>query len=185
MDELKAIQASQTGDKTAFSELIEQYYRNIYRYAYHCAGNHQDADDICQETFLKAFGNIKALKDVEKFKGWIFRIASNLSRKRIKKMKCEKNVISFTSVDSLPQGYEGKDLQPYESLFSEEKKRMILKELQKMPVQVRMATILVLIEGQTQKETAEILNCSESTISRDLNTAKNVLRIKLQKFVSE
>ena len=183
MDELAAIQASQAGDKTAFSELIEQYYRNIYRYAYQCIGNNQDADDICQETFLRAFGNIRSLKDGKNFKAWIFRIASNLSRKRIKKMKFEKNMITQSSANILPRRFEDRNLQPDEKLSGKEKTRMILEEFQKMPEQIRMATILVLIEGQTQKETAEILNCSEATISRDLNTAKNLLRSKLQHLI--
>lgn len=183
MDESKAVQASQAGDKAAFSGLIEQYYKNIYRYAYQCTGNHQDADDICQETFLRALGNIKMLKDGEKFKGWIFRIASNLSRKRIKKLKIEKNRKSLTSVDVSQRRFEETEKQPLENLSGKEKAMIILEGLQEMPEQIRKAIILVLIEGQTQKEVAEILDCSEATVSRNVNTAKNLLRHRLQNLV--
>ena len=183
MDELKAIQASRAGDKNAFAGLIGQYYKNIYRYAYQCTGNHQDADDICQETFLRAFDNIRTLKDGKKFKGWIFQIASNLSRKRIKKLKFEKRVISLTSDDSLPGRFEDTNAQPLENLSGREKAMLVQEELQKMPGRVREAAILVLIEGQTQKEAAGILNCSEATISRHLNTAINLLRYRLQNLI--
>jgi len=183
MDELEAIQASRAGDKTAFSRLIEQYYKNIYRYAYQCTGNHQDADDICQETFLRALDNIRDLKDGKRFKGWIFKIASNLSRKRIKSVKFEKNMITSTSVDFLPQRSENKVTQPFENLSVKEKAVIIQDELRKMPEHIRMTTILVLIEGLTQKETAEVLNRSESAVSRDMDIGKDWLRQRLQKLI--
>jgi len=183
MDEITAVKACQAGDDTAFSILISRYYRNIYRYAYQCIGNHQDADDICQETFLRAFDNIKTLKDGKRFKGWIFKIASNLSRKRIKSMKFEKNMVTATTVDSLPQCSGNKDMQPFESLSGREKVTVIQEELRRMPEHMRMATIMVLIEGLTQKETAEILNRSESTISRDIDIGKERLRQRLQKLI--
>jgi len=180
MDEVALVKASQAGDKTAFGMLIDRYYKNIYQYAYQCMGNHQDSDDICQETFFRAFDNIRMLKDAKKFKGWIFKIASNLSRKRIKNIRVEKNILTTACVDSLIQRSEDNGTQPFENLSGRENAIMIQEELQKMPEHIRMATVLVLIEGQTQKETAEILNCSESTISRDLDIGRAWLRKRLR-----
>ncbi|MBN2182431.1 MAG: RNA polymerase sigma factor [Sedimentisphaerales bacterium] len=179
MDEEAAVKTSRAGDKTAFSLLIEQYYKNIYRYAYQFTGSHQDADDICQETFLRAYENIEALKDGKNFKGWIFRIATNLSRKRIKKLKLRDGIVS----NFLPQQNGDKQRQPIEELSVREKALLINRELQKMPEQLRMATTLVLIEGQTQKETAEILDCSESTVSRDVEKGRDWLRSRLENLL--
>ena len=183
MDELEAVRTSRNGDRDAFGVLIERYYKSIYRYAYQCVRNHQDADDICQETFLKALDNIRSLKDGKRFKGWIFQIATNLSRKRIKNISFEKNMITETSVDFLPQRSENKYTQPFENLSGREKAAMIQDELWKMPEHIRMATILVLIEGLTQKETAEVLNRSESSISRDIEIGKDRLRQRLKKLI--
>jgi RNA polymerase sigma-70 factor (ECF subfamily) len=182
MDELAAVRTSQAGDRGAFGVLIERYYKSIYRYAYQFVGNHQDADDICQETFLRALDNIQTLKDGEKFKGWIFQIATNLSRKRIKNMKFEKNMATAAPVDFFPQYSENKNA-PFENVTSREKAAVIQDELWKMPEHIRTATILVLIEGLSQQETADILNRSESTISRDLEIGKDWLRQRLQKFI--
>ncbi len=181
MDELTAVRTSRTGDRGAFGVLIERYYKSIYRYAYQCIGNHQDADDICQETFLRALGNIHALKDGERFKGWIFQIATNLSRKRIKSMKFEK--VTTADFDYLSKHSENEGKQPFENLSGREKAAVIRDELRKMPEHIRMATILVLIEGLTQKETSAALNRSPSAICRDIEIGKDRLRQRLKKLI--
>jgi RNA polymerase sigma-70 factor (ECF subfamily) len=183
MDELTAVKTSRNGDRNAFGVLIERYYKSIYRYAYQCVGNHQDADDICQETFLRALNNIRALKDDKRFKGWIFQIATNLSRKRVKNMSFEKNIVTATDSDFLPRRSENKCTQPFKNVIGREKVAVIQDELWKMPEHIRTATILVLIEGFSQKETAEVLNRSQSSISRDIEIGKDRLRQRLQKLI--
>jgi RNA polymerase sigma-70 factor, ECF subfamily len=181
MDELMAINASQAGDKAAFGLLIDQHYKNIYRYAYHCTGNHQDADDICQETFLRAFDRIGQLKNGNSFREWLFKIASNLSRKRLKKMKYDKNFVSL-SADFQNQPQEKNDIQPFENLTQKEKASIIQQNLQEMSERLRMVTVLVLMENLSQKEAAKILNRSEPSISRDLIEAKARLQSRLCKL---
>ncbi len=182
MDELKAVKASQSGDKAAFGLLVDQHYKNIYRYAYHYTGNHQDADDICQETFLRAFDRIGQLKNGTSFKEWLFTIASNLSRKRIKNMKASRNFVS-QSIDTLNQPPESNEIQPFENLTKKEKAFIIREQLQEMSEHLRMVTVLVLMENMAQKEAAKILNRSEPSISRDLNEARALLQSRLQKLI--
>ena len=91
MDDLLLVGPSQAGDKAAFGSLIDRYYKSIYRFAFQCTGSHHDADEVCQETFLRAFEHIRKLKDGRYFKGWIFMIASNLLRKRAKQRKKYEN----------------------------------------------------------------------------------------------
>ena len=171
MDELTAVKASQAGDKTAFGLLVDQHYKNIYRYAYHCTGNHQDADDICQETFLRAFDRISQLKNGTSFKEWLYKIASNLYRRRIKKMRMNRDFVSL-SANSLNQKQE-----------NNEKVSIVQEQLQEMSERLRMVTVLVLMENMAQKEAAKILKRSEPSISRDLNDAKAWLQSRLQKLI--
>jgi RNA polymerase sigma-70 factor (ECF subfamily) len=178
MDELEAVLASQAGDRAAFGALIDSYYKSIYRFAFQCTGSHQDADDICQETFLRALDRIKQLKDAKCFKGWIFMIASNLSRKRSKQAGHKK-----IASDILLEQSAGDYTQPFESLSGKEKTAELHKRLQEMPEQMRMVIVLVLMEELPQKQVARILNCSEPTISRELNSAKNWLRNKCKDFI--
>jgi len=178
MDEITAVKASQAGDKAAFGVLIDQHYKNIYRFAYHCTGNHQDADDICQETFLRAFDRIGQLKNGGSFREWIFKIASNLSRKHIKKTKISKNFTAAT--DSLDKLYENNDMSPFEKCTQNEKASFIRQQLQEMSERLRTVTVLVLMEDLAQKEVAKILNRSEPSISRDLVEAKKWLQSRLR-----
>jgi RNA polymerase sigma-70 factor (ECF subfamily) len=179
MEETAAVEASRAGDQVAFGFLVDQHYKNIYRYAFYCTGNHQDADDICQETFLRAFGSIRQLKNEDSFRQWLFRIAANLSRKRIKKMKTQRNFVS-SSADSLNQSPENNEVQPFENLTKKEKAAIIQEQLQEMSQRLRMVTVLVLMEDLEQKEAAKILNRSEPSISRDLNDAKAWLQSRLR-----
>ena len=183
MDELAAVRASQAGDRAAFGVLIERYYKNIYRFAYQCTGNHQDADDVCQETFLRAFGGIRKLRDDNCFKGWIFMIASNLSRKRIKDVRCERKLTARTSAGTSLDLSEDKEIQPFEKLSIKEKAMIIQKQLRQMPEHMRLVTILILVDGLTQKDAAGILNCSEASVSRHLDAARNWLRARLRNLI--
>ncbi len=183
MDELTAVIASQAGDKAAFGVLISQYYKSIYRYAYQFTGSYQDADDICQETFLRAYESIKKLENGKCFKGWIFMIATNLARRQIKELMLKKRLAQTTSAGPSPKLFENSDNHPFENLSGKEKAIIIREQLLKMPEQMRLATVLVHIDDFTQKEAAEVLNCSEATISRELTAAMSLMRSKLQNLI--
>lgn len=178
MDEITTVKASQPSERDAFGVLIDQHYKNIYRFAYHCTGNHQDADDICQETFLRAFDRIGQLKNHDSFREWIFKIASNLSKKHIKKIRLNKNFTEKSG--SSGNLYENNDILPFENLTQKERASFIRQQLQEMSERLRMVTVLVLMEGLAQKEASKILNRSEPSISRDLNEAKQWLQSRLR-----
>jgi RNA polymerase sigma-70 factor (ECF subfamily) len=179
MDEVSLVQASQTGNKAAFGLLIDMYYQSIYRLAYHFTGNYHDADDICQETFFRALNSIESLKDGSRFKGWIFMIASNLLRRHTKRKK----MVSRTS-DNLPtENTKNQQSQPFERLSSREKAVVIQKRLQKMPEQMRLVTILTIMEGLSQKEAANVLDFSEASVSRYLEGARKWLHTELQDLI--
>jgi len=183
MDELADVRASRSGDRVAFGSLIDRYYKNIYRFAYQYTGNHQDADDVCQETFLRAFGNIKKLRDDGCFKKWIFAIALNLLRKRVKETEFEKEPVGKTGDNALAELSDDRNTRPFEILSMKEKAMVIQEQLQKMPEHLRLISILVLMEGLTQKDAADVLNCSEATISRHLDAARKVLHTRLQNLL--
>jgi RNA polymerase sigma-70 factor (ECF subfamily) len=183
MDELALVRASQRGNKAAFGSLIDRHYKNIYRLAYQYTGSHQDADDVCQETFLRAFGSIRKLRDAKRFKGWIFMIASNLLRKRAKKSRHQRQLTAEIEDGPAVKLTGGNNVGPFEILSAKEKSGIIHKQLQKMPEHMRLVTVLTLMEGLTQKDAAGVLNCSEASVSRRLDMARKWLRPRLQKFI--
>lgn len=179
MDEVSLVQASRVGNRAAFGSLVDRYYQSIYRLAYHFTGNHYDADDVCQETFVRALDSIESLKDDSRFKGWIFMIASNLVRRHIKKEK----LASRTSNLILPEAAEHEHIQPLERLSNREKAVVIQKRLQEMPEHLRLVTILTIMEGLSQKEAANVLDFSEASVSRYLEAAKKWLHTRLQDLI--
>lgn len=167
----------------AFGSLIDRYYKSIYRFAFQYTGKHHDADEICQESFLRAFENIRKLKDGSRFKGWIFMIASNLLRKRAKQIKREKTLDMENPGNVAIKLAEEKSVQPFESLSTKEKTVVIHEQLRQIPDHMRSVTILILMEGLSQKDAAGILDCSEASVSRHLDMARKWLRIRLRKFI--
>ena len=183
MDDFLLVGSSQAGDRIAFGSLIDRYYKSIYRFAFHYTGRHHDADEVCQETFLRAFENIRKLKDGSRFKGWIFMIASNLLRKRAKQTKREKRLDMENPGSVAIKLAEDKSVQPFETLSKKEKTTIIYEQLQQMPKHMRLVTILILMEGLSQKDAAGMLNCSESSVSRRLDMARKWLKSRLQNFI--
>ena len=177
MDDSNLAIAAQNGDKKAFSSLIDKYYQSIYRVAYQYTSCHSEADEICQETFLKALTNLKKLKKPRSFKQWLFSISSNLLRAKHKRKQLFNNYLNSTSrvEKQAPE-------QPLDRIFQLERKNAIEKCLQEMPEQMRLVTIMVLMEGVHQKEVASILKFSGSSVSRHLSIAKDLLRAKLTKI---
>jgi RNA polymerase sigma-70 factor (ECF subfamily) len=173
------IRASQAGDRQALGELVERYYKRVYRLAYHYAGNHQDADDICQETFLAVTRSIGRLRDGQRFDGWIFVIASNLLRRRCRRRKFRLHF--HAGVEDAAEPLNTRT--PGSDMVRREQAAAVRLELQKMPEKMRLAAILVLMEGQCQKEAAHILGCSEASVSRYVEAARCRLKAGLRGLV--
>lgn len=178
MDETTLVKASQFGDLEAFGLLADKYYRNIYRFAYQYTGNHHEADDMCQETFLRAFDNISKLKKAESFKGWLYIIASNLLRQNGRSNSRRSNLFISTEKEHLSN-----ETGPADTMSKKERNAVIRKKVSQMPEHMRMVTMLVIMEGLSQKEAAGILKRSEASVSRHLEMARNWLREKLKKAI--
>jgi RNA polymerase sigma-70 factor (ECF subfamily) len=183
MEDILLVGASQAGDRIAFGSLTDRYYKSIYRFVFRYTGSHHDADEVCQETFLRAFENIRKLRDGDCFKSWIFMIASNLLRKRVKMLAREKT-LDLENQDSFAAklAVDG-NTEPFKTLSSKEKAMIIHEQLQQMPERMRLVTILIFVEGLSQKDTAEIVKCSESSVSRYLDMARKWLNGRLRNLI--
>lgn len=110
-------------------------------------------------------------------------IALNLLRKHIKQTEYKKTLPAKLHDIASVEVVEDESAKPFETLFREEKAMIIHKQLQTMPELMRLVTILILMEGLTQKVAAGILTCSEATVSRQLDAARNWLRVRLQNLI--
>ncbi len=169
------------GDLESFNQLVLRWERPIYALAYRVLGREEDARDIAQETFLRAFRALKGFKGQAKFSSWLYRIALNLCRDWIRRER-------RTPVAQAPEGIDlielaGEDA-PSESIEEtigrHELGRVVGKAMATLPEDQRTAIILKEYHGLTFQEIAELLDCPLSTVKTRLYQGLSVLRRQLQ-----
>src|ERR1700739_2089339 len=106
-DELALVRAAKRGDDKAFEELVRRYDRNVFRIAQHITQNREDAEDVVQDAFLKAYSNLEQFQGQSKFYTWLVRIAVNEALMKLRRRRPERTVSRDedikTDEDSLPR----------------------------------------------------------------------------------
>ncbi|MGE0394309.1 MAG: RNA polymerase sigma factor [Vicinamibacterales bacterium] len=177
-EELVAL--SMEGDTDSFNQLVLRWERPIYALAYRTLGREDDARDICQETFLRAYRALPGFKGEAKFSSWIYRIALNLCRDWIRKQR-------RTPVMQAPEGVELADLAaergPVESIETLVARRQlsdrVAAAMRTLPEEQRTAIVLKEYHGLTFQEIAEMQGCPLSTVKTRLYQGLTVLRRQL------
>jgi RNA polymerase sigma-70 factor (ECF subfamily) len=166
------------GDHAAFTELVGRFKKKVYSVAYQMLGNHLDADEVTQETFVRIYNRRKQLKDVNYFASFLMRIATNYSidliRKRQKRyvsVEDESQTQTSTSVE-LSEKIDRPD-QIYEK---REILRKIKQTIEQLPPKQRVTVILHDVEGFSKAEVAQILGCPQATVRSNLHIARTKLR---------
>jgi RNA polymerase sigma-70 factor, ECF subfamily len=169
------------GDADSFNQLILRWERPIFALAYRVIGREEDARDVCQETFLRAFRGIAAFKGQAKFSSWLYRIALNLCRDWIRRER-------RTPVVQAPEGIEIFDLaaergpaESVEDLVSrQDMSRMVADAMQTLSDEQRTAIILKEYQGLTFQEIADLQGCPLSTVKTRLYQGLTLLRRELE-----
>src|SRR5271157_770125 len=100
IDETTLVNQAREGDTTAFGELVRRYEAKIFRLAQHITGNREDAEDVLQETFLKAYEHLEQFQGNSKFYTWIVRIAVNQALMKLRRRKTDKSVSIDETIDT-------------------------------------------------------------------------------------
>lgn len=162
---------SQNGDAAAFAELIRKHQRMIHSLTYRMTGSMADADDLAQEAFINAYRQIETYRGASKFSTWLYRIAMNacISWRRRETLRAE-------TAENWAENHD--DTSPAPELANGE---LVHAALLKLPPKQRAAVMLTLHDGMNHAEAAEILNCSETTVSWRVFAAKRKLKRWLEK----
>lgn len=170
----KLIESARKGDQQAMYRLYKLYVQAMYNTCIRMVSNQYDAEDIIQESFVKAFNNLDSFRGESSFGSWLKRIVINQSITFLRKKKQ-----NFQDIDDL-QILADED---EEKSFPEIDPMMIHESIKTLPEKARVVLNLYLLEGYIHKEIAEILNITESTSKSQYLRAKNLLREKLQKEI--
>ena len=181
--ELKALQQR---DKAVFARVLDQNSDRIYRLALKMVGNVQDAEDILQETFIKAFNNIDQFEGRSKISTWLYRIAANESLMLLRKRKGNTVQLDMPletdDGDLIPRQILDWCCLPEKELMSSETQKHIRQAIKTLSDANRAAFILRDVEGLSTQETAEALDISESAVKVRLMRARMQLREELTSF---
>jgi RNA polymerase sigma-70 factor, ECF subfamily len=185
-EELSLVQAAKKGDVGAFGELVKRYDRNVFRIALHITQNREDAEDVVQDAFLKAYENLEQFQGQSKFYTWLVRIAVNEALMKLRRRRPERMVSLDQEVqteeDSMPR--EVADWSPNpEQLYNQAELRDILgKTVQGLPPSFRTVFVLRDVEGLSTEETAQALELSVPAVKSRLLRARLQLRERLNRY---
>jgi RNA polymerase sigma-70 factor (ECF subfamily) len=182
-DESALVARAQAGDSEAFGELVSRYQNKIYRLAKHITQNDEDAEDVLQEAFLKAYEHLSGFQGNSKFYTWIVRIAVNEALMKLRKRKSDRTVPLDEPVDT-GEEMENREIAVWEDnpeqRYSHEEMQQILNEaVQDLKPDFRTVFALRDIEELSTEETAEALGISIPAVKSRLLRARLALREKL------
>jgi RNA polymerase sigma-70 factor (ECF subfamily) len=171
------------GDLESFNQLVIRWERPIFALAYRVIGREEDARDVCQETFLRAFRAIKGFKGQAKFSSWLYRIALNLCRDWIRRerraplVQVPEGLDPMDLANELPSQAESLD----DTVSRREMSSAVARAMASLPEEQRTAIILKEYHGLTFQEIADLLGCPLSTVKTRLYQGLAVLRRHLEK----
>ena len=172
---------SMGGDLDSFNQLVLRWERPIYALAYRVIGREEDARDVAQETFLRAFRALGGFKGQAKFSSWLYRITLNLCRDWIRKERRTPVSQAPEGIDIVELAGEAAPSETMEQLVGRNQlSRAVSKAMASLPEEQRTAIILKEYHGLTFQEIADMLDCPLSTVKTRLYQGLSVVRKQLE-----
>jgi RNA polymerase sigma-70 factor (ECF subfamily) len=186
-DEMDLVKRARRGDLKAYDDLVRLYQERIYATVYHMTANHEDANDLAQEAFIKAFHALKSFKGGSSFYTWIYRIAVNKTINFLKQRKHKPQM----SLDDLDFNAEHdpdfvaliSDKTPRREVGLAELQEKLNAALQRLSEPHRLVVTLHDVQGLSHEEIAKIMGCNIGTVRSRLFYARQQLQAYLSDYV--
>jgi len=184
-----SLEALRAGDRAEFARMVETYYTPIYRLALKMLAHEQDAEDVLQNTFLKALQHIGAFEGRSSLSTWLYRIAANealmLLRRKRPELSIDESADETDDTLPLPEQFTDWCCLPEKEFVTTEAKKQLDRAIQELPEKLRIVFLLRDIEGLSIKETGEALNLTETAVKTRLLRARLALREHLSAYFTE
>ncbi len=177
---------ARTGDSGAFRVLVERHSRALFRLAFRMTGNQQDAEDVVQESFLRAFKQLARFDERASFGTWLYRIAANCSLDlvRARKRRAEHVAASGEEGEELALQLPANGPTPERMALSGEVRQRVLDAMEELSANERTAFILRHFEGMKIEEVSRVLECQPGAAKHSVFRAVQKLRRALEPLVS-
>ncbi|MGH7595793.1 MAG: RNA polymerase sigma factor [bacterium] len=187
LPETELVTRAQQGDEFAFEALYRRFARTVYTVAHHMLGNHHDADEVMQETFIRIFKNLSRLRSPQAFTAWVYQITVNLcmdyrktrSRNRWEPLEADEDRQSHFELATAKWVRN-----PQQVLENKELLTHISSAIDSLPGQQKAVILLHEVEGLSKKMISEVLECSLVTVRTNLHHARKKLRRRLLKYLN-
>lgn len=180
---------AKAGNYEAFEELVNRYERKIFRLGLRLTGNNEDAEDVLQETFLKAYEHLPDFRQDSRFYTWLVRIAVNEGLMRLRKLRSDKSepLEDMVSDDGQVTPREFRDWKPNpeQTMQQKEMEDLLLKSAQTLPPSLRTVFLLRDMEELSTEETANLLNLTTGAVKARLFRARMQLREELSQVLKQ
>jgi RNA polymerase sigma-70 factor (ECF subfamily) len=177
----------QNGDSSAFDLLVDRYKERLYATVYHMTSNHEDANDLVQEAFIKAYKSLGTFKRESSFYTWVYRIAVNRTINHLKRRK-NRNHFSLDDIDAHIQSDPDfvelmSHVTPRREVGLMELQEKLNEALQKLSEPHRTVVVMHDVQGMTHADIAKVLKCSEGTVRSRLFYARQQLQGLLSDYL--
>jgi len=184
MEEKELVRLSKEGNQEAFAALVKKYKTKVFNLAFSLTHNKETADDMAQETFIKAYFSLSAFKSKSEFGTWLYRITVNNVRDFMRKEYRIKKV-SFREEIKDPFVQEDEMRIKERKIIEEKRRKVVYKAIQTLPEKQQIILSLREIQGFSYEEISKILNISPGTVDSRIHRARKKLRKKLVPFLSQ
>jgi RNA polymerase sigma-70 factor (ECF subfamily) len=182
LSDWELVQKCQSGDMTAFEKLVSRYHQKVYVVVFGLLRNREDALEITQETFFRAYRKISGFQGGSSFYTWLYRIAVNMAIDSQRRQK--RTPLDFRdSMDAVLEQQHEVAKDPFADVHDKELRARLTAAINDLTPEHRTVIILRTLEGLSYKEIGEILGCSEGTVMSRLHYARKKLQDKLRAFL--
>ena len=179
------VRKSQEDDERAFGELVSRYESKVYSLALKMLRNPEDAEDVLQDTFLRAYRGIKSFKGNSTFSTWIYRITANSALMRLRKRQLPTVSIDDADERETPINIADWAPGPVEQMLNQETQAAMTEAIEALPPEFRQVFVLRDVEELSNAEVAEILDLSVAAVKSRLHRARLKVRNRLATYFSE
>lgn len=177
------IQECLDGHRDAFDKLVAKYQDRVFNLSYRLSGNREDALDLCQDVFLKAYRNLEHFRGFSSFFTWLYRIAVNTALSRRRYNAARPGPVSGSAEGDarpLPPGADENSPDPAEQAAKNDMIRLLERAIAALDAEHRVMIVLRDIEGRNYSEISEMLDCPPGTVKSRLHRARRRLRDMLE-----
>jgi RNA polymerase sigma factor RpoE len=186
-EESELVRRARTGDLAAYDELVRRYHERVYATVYHMTANHEDANDLTQEAFIKAYQALKSFKGGSSFYTWVYRIAVNKTinflKQRRNRAQISLNDIDFNAEHDPDLVALISDKTPRREVSLSELQEKLNAAMQKLSEPHRLVVTLHDVQGLSHEEIAEIMDCNIGTVRSRLFYARQQLQAHLSDYL--